>query len=83
MDGSAATRGEHTSMLIPGLLQTEGYMRSLFRAYRPSLTQTQIDQYTENRLARRGVLDNADQQFWFVIHEAALLSWRTSAAATR
>ena len=49
-------------------------MRSLFRAYRPSLTQAKIDQDVSDRLARRVVLDNSDQQFWFVIHEAALLS---------
>lgn len=74
MEGSAATRWEHSSMVIPGLLQTEAYMRYIFRAFRPSLTRGQIDQYTENRLMRQQVLDNADQQFWFVIHEAALRS---------
>ncbi|MGQ0841503.1 helix-turn-helix domain-containing protein [Actinokineospora sp.] len=74
LEGTAATRSEHTSMVIPGLLQTEDYMRYIFRAFRPSLTRDQIDQYTENRLARQAVLDNADQSFWFVVHEAALRS---------
>ncbi|RZS36973.1 helix-turn-helix protein [Herbihabitans rhizosphaerae] len=74
MESSAATIWRHNSMVIPGLLQTEDYMRYTFRAYRPSLSTDQIDQYTENRLARQRFLDNDDQQYWFVIHEAALRS---------
>lgn len=74
MEGGADTVWRHNSMIIPGLLQTEEYMRYLFRASRPSPTREQIDQYTEMRLGRRAVLDNLDQRFWFVIHEAALLS---------
>lgn len=74
MEGSADTIWLHNSMIIPGLLQTEAYMRYIFRAFRPSLTREQIDRYTENRLARQAVLNNSDQQFWFVINEAALRS---------
>lgn len=74
MEGSAATVWCHNSMVLPGLLQTETYMRYIFRAFRPSLTAAQIDQYTENRLGRQAVLDNPDQRFWFVVHEAALRS---------
>lgn len=74
MEGSAASVWCHNSMLIPGLLQTEDYMRYIFRAFRPSLTREQIDQYTDNRLSRQAVLNNVDQSFWFVIHEAALRS---------
>lgn len=72
MELSAETRWEHASMIVPGLLQTEAYMRNLFRAYRPSLSQELIDQYTANRLARQAVLDSTGQRFWFVIDEAAL-----------
>lgn len=74
MEGSAATVWRHNSMVIPGVLQTEDYMRYLFRAYRPSLGRAQIDEETDKRLARRSVLENTDQQFWFVLHEAALRS---------
>jgi transcriptional regulator with XRE-family HTH domain len=72
MELSAATRWDHASMIVPGLLQTEAYMRSLFRAYRPSLPPDKIEQDVTDRLERQAVLDNADQQFWFVIDEAAL-----------
>jgi transcriptional regulator with XRE-family HTH domain len=60
------------SMVVPGLLQTEDYMRTVFRAWRPSPTQEQIDRDTADRLARQRVLDNRSQRFWFVIDEAAL-----------
>lgn len=72
LEGSADTRWEHGSMVIPGLLQTEAYMRYLFRANRPSPTPDQIDQLADRRLARQAVLDNAGQQFWFIVDEAAL-----------
>jgi transcriptional regulator with XRE-family HTH domain len=74
MELSAATTWRHNSMMIPGLLQTEEYMRYVFRAYRPSPTPEQIERFVEMRRGRQAVLNNADQQFWFVIHEAALRS---------
>jgi transcriptional regulator with XRE-family HTH domain len=74
MEFSAATVWRHSSMVVPGLLQTEAYMRYLSRAYRPSPTREQIDEFVANRLRRQAALDNTDQKFWFVIHEAALLS---------
>jgi transcriptional regulator with XRE-family HTH domain len=72
LESSADTRYEHSGMIIPGLLQTEEYMRYLFRAGRPSPTPDQIDEFAEMRRARQHSLDNLDQQFWFVIDEAAL-----------
>ncbi len=72
LESSADFRHEHSSMVIPGLLQTEAYMRYLSRAYRPSLTQEQIDKDAEDRLDRQQILDNPDQRFWFIIDEAAL-----------
>lgn len=73
MEFSAATVSCHNSMLIPGLLQTEDCMRYLFRTYRPSPSPEQIDDFVEMRLGRQKALENADQQFWFVINEYALL----------
>jgi len=74
MEFSAATVWCHNSMVVPGLLQTEDYMRYIFRAFRPSLTQQQVDEYTDNRKRRQKALENTDQKFWFVIHEATLRS---------
>jgi transcriptional regulator with XRE-family HTH domain len=72
LESSANTLWQHRSMVIPGLLQTEAYMRHLSRAYRPSLSPEQIDKDAEDRLDRQRVLDKPDQRFWFVIDEAAL-----------
>lgn len=74
MEFSAASSCCHNSMVVPGLLQTEAYMRYLFRAYRPSWPLDEIERGVEKRLRRQAALDNTDQQFWFVIHEAALRS---------
>jgi transcriptional regulator with XRE-family HTH domain len=60
------------SMVIPGLLQTEDYMRTVFRAWRPSPGPDRIDQDVTDRLARQQVLENAEQEFWFIVDEAAL-----------
>jgi transcriptional regulator with XRE-family HTH domain len=62
----------HQSKLVDGLLQTESYMRTLFRAWRPSLSQDQINRDTEARLRRQRILDNGEQRFWFILDEAAL-----------
>jgi transcriptional regulator with XRE-family HTH domain len=62
----------HQSKLVPGLLQTEDYMRTLFRAWRPSPSQDQIDRDTSARLTRQRILDNTGQRFWFIIDEVAL-----------
>ncbi|WP_020497017.1 helix-turn-helix domain-containing protein [Sciscionella marina] len=72
MEPSCQRFFSYQSMVVPGLLQTEQYMRTLFRAWRPSPSQEQIDRDTSDRLARQRVLDNTDQQFWFIIDEAAL-----------
>jgi Domain of unknown function (DUF5753) len=47
-------------------------MRTVFRAWRPSPSQEQIDRDVADRLARQRVLDNTDQRFWFIVDEAAL-----------
>lgn len=65
--------------IVPGLLQTESYMRTLFRAWRPSPTQEQIDRDTADRLARQQVLNNTDREFWFIIDESAL--WRVTGSS--
>lgn len=72
LECSAASAWVHNCMLVPGLLQTEDYMRYLFRAARPSRPPETIDQDTKNRLDRQFILDNPHQHFWFLIDEAAL-----------
>nr|WP_246076554.1 Scr1 family TA system antitoxin-like transcriptional regulator [Amycolatopsis cihanbeyliensis] len=71
MEPSCQRFFSYQALVVPGLLQTEQYMRTLFRAWRPSPSRDQIDRDTTDRLARQRVLDNTDQQFWFIIDEAA------------
>jgi len=72
MEPSCNRYCSYQALLVPGLLQTEDYMRANSRAWRPSLTADEIDKNTADRLARQRVLDNTNQQFWFIVDEAAL-----------
>lgn len=57
-------------IFVPGLLQTEGYVRAVLRA---SLVVSDIERRVAARLERQQVLDRADPpQLWAVIDEAAL-----------
>lgn len=69
---STAPMRYHASMMIPGLLQTEGYMLDVFRAYVPAYSEAEIEQYIALRLERQKVLANLDQMFEFIIDQAAL-----------
>ncbi|QFZ18061.1 helix-turn-helix domain-containing protein [Saccharothrix syringae] len=72
MERSAAVMSSHSSMFVPGLLQTEAYMRHHFLAFRPALEEAEIERLTSLRLQRQRVLDNTDQEFVFSIDQAAL-----------
>jgi hypothetical protein len=72
MEASCQRHFSYPGMFIPGLLQTTQYIRANLFGWRPSLTTHEIDTYTNDRLRRQLVLDNTDQQFWFIIDEAAL-----------
>lgn len=62
----------YQAMVVPGLLQTERYMRTLFRAWRPSPGTDRIESDTADRLERQRALENSRQRFWFIVDEAAL-----------
>lgn len=72
MEPSCNRYFSYQALVVPGLLQTEDYMRRNARAWRPSLAADVIDKYAADRIARQRVLDNADQQFWFILDEAAV-----------
>lgn len=72
MEHSCHRHRSYQSLIVPGLLQTEDYMRATARAWRPSLAPAEIDTHTANRLGRQTVLDDVGKRFWFLIDEAAL-----------
>ncbi|MFI0982267.1 helix-turn-helix domain-containing protein [Streptomyces sp. NPDC021093] len=71
---SRATRiRSHETLLVPGLLQTEAYMRALFRSARPGATPEEIEASVRFRLDRQRVLaDSSETSFHAIVHEAAL-----------
>ncbi|WP_329567179.1 helix-turn-helix domain-containing protein [Kitasatospora sp. NBC_01266] len=62
-----------TSSLVPGLLQTEGYARALFRESIPGASEEQITAHIETRMRRKRVFAKEDPPFfWAMMDEAAL-----------
>jgi DNA-binding XRE family transcriptional regulator len=62
---------QHNAMTVPGMLQTEAYIRHLFRSVRPSMAAEDIERETVNRLERQHILDDPAKQFWYIIDQAA------------
>jgi len=71
LEAGAATLHSHEALFIPGLLQTEAYIRTIFS--NPKLNVRDIDEATAFRLERQAILTAEDAPaFHAVIHEAAL-----------
>jgi hypothetical protein len=59
-------------LVVPGLLQTEGYARAILSA-RPDGNLDDLDEQVAARLARQAVLDRPDApQLWCVLDEGVL-----------
>ncbi|MGC5394733.1 helix-turn-helix domain-containing protein [Streptomyces sp. DT20] len=64
---------EYAPQLIPGLLQTEGYARAVFREGLPTATESTIDELVATRLERAQILaDPTSPLLWVVLDEAVL-----------
>ncbi|MEU8886656.1 DUF5753 domain-containing protein [Streptomyces sp. NPDC048442] len=73
LESRATDIRSHETLLIPGLLQTEAYMRALFRSARPDAGSEEIEESVRFRLARQRVLaEDSATSFHGIIHEAAL-----------
>jgi transcriptional regulator with XRE-family HTH domain len=61
------------SSLIPGLLQTEGYARALFRISLPRESEEELSERVETRMRRKRVFSKGEPPyFWAIMDEAAL-----------
>lgn len=61
----------YQSQLVPGLLQTEGYVRALLSSVRPALPRHEIDRRVEARVARQERLGEQDApHLWAILDEA-------------
>ncbi|MFG2429098.1 helix-turn-helix domain-containing protein [Streptomyces sp. NPDC048590] len=77
----ATTIKEYAPLLIPGLLQTEGYARAVFRAYQPTATEDVIDELVAARLERAQLLADPTTPLLWVVLDEAVLSRRVGGAA--
>ncbi|WP_019887388.1 helix-turn-helix domain-containing protein [Streptomyces purpureus] len=72
-EARATTIKQYVPMMIPGLLQTGRYAKALFRAYRPTAMDTELDEMVDARLERGRLLnDPTTPLLWFVLDEGAL-----------
>jgi transcriptional regulator with XRE-family HTH domain len=59
--------------VIPGLLQTEGYARSVISAGKPRLGPDGLDRLVTSRIERQRILTRDDPpMYWAVLHEGTL-----------
>ncbi|MDQ1028375.1 transcriptional regulator with XRE-family HTH domain [Streptomyces umbrinus] len=73
LEAAATSIRSHETLLVPGLLQTESYMRALFSTGLPEASRDERETAVRYRLARQTVLDEPHiTSFHAVLHEAAL-----------
>jgi transcriptional regulator with XRE-family HTH domain len=73
LDSKAVSLHQWLIALVPGLLQTPDYMRTLFREGPCSYSAEEVEKATEARLARQEVLNKEEPpEYWAVLYEAAL-----------
>ncbi|WP_406174725.1 Scr1 family TA system antitoxin-like transcriptional regulator [Streptomyces sp. NBC_00996] len=74
----------YENRLIPGLLQTEGYARTLFRERVPVLTDSQIEAQIAARLERQSLLgERPNTAFSFIVEEFILTRGTGGTEVTR
>jgi hypothetical protein len=73
LESDASSLRTHQALLVPGLLQTEGYTRTIIRAIRPDATEAEIERRVAGRVNRQKLLTDANPpEYWAVIDEAVL-----------
>ncbi|MFJ8827102.1 helix-turn-helix domain-containing protein [Streptomyces sp. NPDC102467] len=70
LESAASVHRQFAPLLLPGLLQTEEYMRAVISAYGKELPEDNVDRIVESRLARQDVLEEDAREFSFVLDES-------------
>ncbi|MFI2300597.1 Scr1 family TA system antitoxin-like transcriptional regulator [Actinacidiphila glaucinigra] len=65
----------YESQYVPGLLQSEPYVRTLLSSHWPPLDEETLAERVAARLERQLMLDNGTRSFSFVVEESALRSF--------
>ncbi len=74
LEATAVAISTYTSSFIPGLLQTEGYMRALMEGARQRAGDEVEKGYVETRLKRQEILRRSNPPvMWFILEEQVLL----------
>jgi transcriptional regulator with XRE-family HTH domain len=69
----ARSISNYESLFIPGLLQTDGYVRALLPGTLPYATSSEIENRVSARMARQTLLDREDPpRLWAIMDEAAV-----------
>jgi transcriptional regulator with XRE-family HTH domain len=72
-EAEASAIRTYQTQLVPGLLQTEDYVRALLRAVRPSVPAGEIDRRVAARMDRQKLLDRKDApHLWAILDETIL-----------
>jgi hypothetical protein len=71
-EAEAVSRISYEPRYIPGLLQTEEYVRAVLASHQPPLDAETFEEQVKARLERQALLDNESRSFGFVIEEAVL-----------
>ncbi|MFJ4711791.1 helix-turn-helix domain-containing protein [Streptomyces sp. NPDC088785] len=73
LESAAWITRHYSSLVIPGVLQTEEYMRATMRAFAAQTNEDLVDRAVEARLARQELLDDTgDRQLFFILDESVL-----------
>jgi transcriptional regulator with XRE-family HTH domain len=73
LESDAASLHTHQALLVPGLLQTENYIRTIMRAVRPDAGEEELERRVVARLTRQKLLtDLRPPEYWVILDEAVL-----------
>ncbi len=71
LEAAASSIGYYEVQVVPGLLQTEDYARTLIRAGRPGMPEADAERRVHVRMARQSLLTQDDPlKLWAVLDEA-------------
>lgn len=73
LEAEATSYMQYAATVIPGLLQTEDYMRAIFAAEMPPLDDETIDSRVQVRLKRQSELRDRNCPAHFIIKQGALM----------
>jgi transcriptional regulator with XRE-family HTH domain len=73
LEAEAASLHTFQALLVPGLLQTEDYMRTVIKAIRPDQGEDEINKRVAARRTRQKLLtDSQPPEYWAIVDEAVL-----------